>query len=136
MPGVFARSEIEQVRRMIPRENSFLTGASGSLILKEEAYCMKEFWGLAPKKPIVREAKKNVTQVLDPDGGPARAETRAGVPNSKSKGFRIESRGQIWLRTGEGQGFQHIDITTLSTNGPPWDQWRSSCNIVSRGLFK
>jgi hypothetical protein len=59
MPGVFARSEREQARRMNPRENNFLMGASGKLILAEAACCMEEFCGWAPQKPIVREALKN-----------------------------------------------------------------------------
>jgi hypothetical protein len=60
---------MEQDRRMIPKENNFLMGASGRLILEEEARRIEEFCGLRPRKPIAREAKKAVTQVLEPPVG-------------------------------------------------------------------
>ena len=56
MPGVFARREMEQVRRMTLREKSFLTGASGKSILAKEACRMEEFCGKSPEKPIAPEA--------------------------------------------------------------------------------
>jgi hypothetical protein len=95
MPGVFARSEMEQVRRMIPRENSFLTGASRRLILEGGACGIEESCGLKPKKPIVREARKSCypgTGTLY--GEMAGLEDWAGFPFQIQKGpeLNLEAR--------------------------------------------